>query len=83
MKERLRKIAKFCREKPEEIFKYYNLFSWIVFSRLSMDLVDMYKYSIHCAEKDGHSGSWYDVFDGIMWICSFVAFTIVWGYVFN
>jgi hypothetical protein len=67
--------------------KYYNLFSFLYLKYFkaqgatSLELKDVYNYTVQKAEDNGESGTWWDVFDGTMWICTFVAAQIAIGYI--
>jgi hypothetical protein len=64
--------------------KFYNLFSFLYikyFQRRNVSLMGVHKFSNKCAEAECQSASWLDVFDGIGWICSFVAIIIAIGYI--
>jgi hypothetical protein len=63
-------------KKLENYIKYYNIFSFLYFKyflRKNVSLLGMHRHSNNLAEAARQSASWWDVFDGIMWICSFVA----------
>lgn len=63
-------------KKLENYVKFYNMFSFLYiryFQGRKISLLGMHKLSNHLAEKAGQSASWWDVFDGMCWICSFVA----------
>ncbi len=62
--------------------KYWHIFSWILLCLLGkpMSLENVYLFSQEWAERDGHMGSWLDVFDGILWICSIVGIMIGIGF---
>lgn len=84
-----RKKLKYFRDNPEQVIKYYNIFTWLILRYTSCvtetkpSLLDAYIYSQACAFKSGDAGSWWDVFDGIMWIISFVGGIITYGLLFG
>lgn len=89
----MKKFFKYISDNPEQIAKYFNLFSWLylmyirdtysveTYKRIS--LLDAYHISQESAARDGDAGSWYDVFDGVMWIISFLALIFIWGFTFG
>jgi hypothetical protein len=68
----------------DRFLKYYNIFSFLVIryildARPDITLLAVYKFTT----SDDSSCSWWDVFDGLMWILSVVASMILWGFIFN
>ncbi len=53
---------------------YWHFFSWMLLGLLGkpMPLREVYELSQDWAARDGHMGSWLDVFDGIMWIIAVI-----------
>jgi hypothetical protein len=82
-------MSELKKKKVRYPMKYYNIFTWIylvLIKRRDMTLEDVYHYTISCAD-DAHlgssMGSWWDVFDGVCWICSFVFGLILIGYILS
>ena len=72
------------KKKLEYYMKFYNIFSFLYikyFQGRNVSLLGVHRYSNKCAEDAGQSASWLDVFDGMGWICSFVAAAIAAGYI--
>lgn len=67
----------------DHVLKYYNLFSFIIIkyvldARSHTTLLDVYKFT---SSPDSRASRW-DVFDGMMWICSIIVAMILSGYLF-
>jgi hypothetical protein len=65
--------------KVEKYLKYYNIFSYLILNyifRKNVSLIAIYRE----AGDKGESASWYDVIDGICWICSVIGAIIGNGY---
>jgi hypothetical protein len=66
--------------------KYFHIFTWmylVLIKRRDMTLEDVYHYTVHCADTSVSLASWWDVFDGVCWICSFVFGLILTGYILS
>lgn len=75
-------------DKVKKYAKYWHIFSWAILNACNAfgdkkELVEIYDISQAWAERDGHGGSWLDVFDGICWICAVVAFMIIVGFLMS
>jgi hypothetical protein len=68
--------------KLDHVMKHFNIFTYIYLKyfreKLNISLEGVYVFT---TSKDS-AASWWDVFDGMMWICSFVAVNIIYGYMF-
>ena len=82
-----RKKLKDLSENPEKVAKYYNIFTFLVMKYFqgyyALTLLGAYERSQVAAEKSGDAGSWWDVFDGMMWIISFIGGIILYGFLFS
>jgi len=68
--------------KIEKYLKYYNIWSYLIFRyimKTDVILLSIYRQSY----TNDEAASWYDVIDGIGWICFFIGSLITIGYVFN
>jgi hypothetical protein len=68
--------------KVEKYLKYYNIFSYLILKYILRILKeDITLLTIYRTAGDrGEAASWYDVFDGVMWICLIVGGIIGNGY---
>jgi len=61
----------------DRFLKYYNIFSFLYLkyfrNKEKVRPMAVYKFTIKCAEKEGEFLSYWDVFDGTLWICTLVA----------
>lgn len=93
IKEKISSTIKYYQRHPENIIKFFNVFSWLflvyamriysVESNKRISLLETYELTIESSRKNNQGGSWYDVFDGIMWICTCIGGIIIYGYLLS
>ena len=70
----------------DNYLKFYNLFTYLVVtlkyytSDRKITPKDTYIHTCLKAEENGESATYWDVFDGVMWLCTFIGILIGIGY---
>lgn len=69
-----------------KVLKYYNIFTYLYLryfrGKKQISLEAVQEFTLDLAYKKSESMSWWDVFDGIMWMCSVIFGMILWGFLF-